>query len=68
LIQDESQRSITAAAATALRTSTQANRLNGQYPAKHGLAGKRSVHLYTTAYRETRTAAVYTAKWHTDQH
>jgi len=27
-----------------------------------------SRHLYTTVYTETRTAAVYSVKWHTDQH
>jgi len=27
-----------------------------------------SGHLYSAAYRETRTAAVYNANWHTDQH
>jgi len=24
--------------------------------------------LYTATYRETRTAAVYSSKWHSDQH
>jgi len=25
-------------------------------------------YLYTSAYRETRTAAIYSAEWRTDQH
>jgi len=25
-------------------------------------------HLYIDTYRETRTAVVYSSKWHTDQH
>jgi len=29
---------------------------------------ERSGHLYTATYKETRTAAVYNSKWHTDQH
>jgi len=30
--------------------------------------GYKSGHLYTTTYRETRTAAVYNIKWRTDPH
>ena len=29
--------------------------------------GQRSGYLYTAAYRETRTAAVYNAKWRADR-
>ena len=34
----------------------------------HCTKGSRFGHLYTATYRETRTAAVYNSKWHTDQH
>ena len=52
---------------TYLLTSPCFQQLQKVYFWRYDLRVKRSGHLYTAAYRETRTAAVYKLKWRTDQ-